>query len=116
MPLTNEELKNDEKQFGGAPLLCGYMVPITASYTVPGGKDLMELGPLAGKSNSSSPKIIKKIWNLKLVLKLGSPGRLRANSGSLMQSNGVGYPWGFFKGDWAPKRVEDRNRFARNRS
>jgi len=47
VPLTNEELKNDEKQFGGAPLLCGYMVPITASYTVPGGKDLMELGPFS---------------------------------------------------------------------
>lgn len=47
VPLTNEELKNDEKQFGGAPLLCGYMVPVTASYSVPGGKDLMELGPFS---------------------------------------------------------------------
>ena len=45
VPLTIEELKNDEKQFAGAPLLSGYLVPITASYSVPGGKDLMELGP-----------------------------------------------------------------------
>jgi hypothetical protein len=47
VPLTNEELKIDEKQFGGAPLLSGYLVPITASYSVPGGKDLMELGPFS---------------------------------------------------------------------
>jgi len=45
--LTNEELKNDEKLFNGIPLLCGYLVPITASYSVPGGKDLMELGPFS---------------------------------------------------------------------
>ena len=45
VPLTNEELKNDEKLFNGIPLLCGYLIPVTASYNVPGGKDLMELGP-----------------------------------------------------------------------
>ncbi|NBR04531.1 MAG: hypothetical protein EBT92_02060 [Planctomycetes bacterium] len=47
IPLTSEELKNDEKLFNGTPLLSGYLVPITASYSVPGGKDLMELGPFS---------------------------------------------------------------------
>ena len=47
VPLTKEELKNDEKLFNGTPLLCGYLVPVTASYSVPGGKDLMELGPFS---------------------------------------------------------------------
>lgn len=47
VPLSAEELKNDEKQFNGASLLSGYLVPVTASYNVPGGKDLMELGPFS---------------------------------------------------------------------
>lgn len=45
IPLTQDELRGDEKLLNLPLLLAGYKVPVTVSYSVPGGKDLMELGP-----------------------------------------------------------------------
>ncbi len=47
IPLTQDELRADEKLLNMPILLSGYRVPISVSYSVPGGKDLMELGPFS---------------------------------------------------------------------
>lgn len=43
--LTADELLAEEKKLKGPAFLCGYKIPVSVSYNVPGGKDLMELGP-----------------------------------------------------------------------
>ncbi|MSR31268.1 MAG: hypothetical protein EXR99_07165 [Gemmataceae bacterium] len=44
-PMTDKELQEERTRMEGVPVLSGYRVPVTVSYSVPGGKDLMELGP-----------------------------------------------------------------------
>ena len=47
VPLNDLELAELEKKQNGMPVLSGFRIPVTVSYNVPGGKDLMELGPFS---------------------------------------------------------------------